>query len=101
MGASEHTMGAPEHATKSLARYTNMGIKYAYPDPTNASVVIKTISNVFCAHFVHTMDNPEHTIKSLLKYTNMGIKYTYPDPTNTSVVLKTISNVVCVHYECF
>ena len=47
-----------------LPRYTNMGVEYAYPDPTNTLVVLKTISNVFYAHFVHTMGAPEHATKS-------------------------------------
>ena len=101
-----HTIDAPEHTTKSLPRYTNMGIKNAYPDPTNTFVVLKTISNTFCAHFLLTMGAPEHAMsacehatKSLPRYTNMGIKYAYPDPTNTYVVIK-IYPMYFVHIFC-
>ena len=45
-------MCAPDHAIISLPMYANMGIKYAYIDPTNTLVVLKTVSYVFCANWV-------------------------------------------------
>ena len=85
-------------------RYTKISIKYTYLDPTNTLVVLKTISNVFCAHWVwcaqcmHTVGAVEHATIVLPRYANMGIKYAYIDPTNTLVVLKTVSNVFCANW---
>ena len=97
-------MGAHKHATIILPRYANMGIKYAYLDPTNTFVVLKTISNAFCAHWVwcaqcmHTVGAVEHATIVLPRYANMGIIYAYIDPTNTLVVLKTVSYVFCANW---
>ena len=107
LGAFVHSFGASVHTAINHPRYTNMGIKYAYPEPTKTFLVSKTTNIEFCQYSVHSLCSYVHSVHTSVhttinhptfnhsRYVNMGIKYAYPEPTNTFLVSKTRNMEFC------